>query len=148
MPPRATTPETNLAKLDTTALLNQSLLKVEASMESLVDDIQDIKISMVEIKNSISHSQDMTKETFKTVFHHIDEHRALIQELTHRGQNGCQPFNTFKDGIKEGLKDIKDELKIVKTEQHEMKVKVAMWSGGVAVLVNVIGFLANFIKGH
>lgn len=147
MPPRAT-PETSLVKLDPTALLNQSLMKVENSMDSLVDDIQDIKIAIVEIKNSIAHSQDMTKETFKTVFHHIDEHRSKIQGLMDRSQTGCQPFNTFKDGIKEGLKDIKDELKIVKAEQHEMKVKVAMWSGGVAVLVNVIGFLANFIKGH
>lgn len=150
MPPRAqqNQNEQKPTSIDTLALFNQSVMKLEATMENISDDMQDIKLAIVKIENSIAHSQDMTKESFKTVFHHIDEHRAKIQSLTERSATGCQPFNSFKDGVKEGIKEIKDELKEVKKEQQEMKTKVAMWSGGVAVLVNVIGFLANFIKGH
>lgn len=114
-------------------------------IESLNKKFDEVITSITELKVSINQSNannDRQMDAIKNISKEVDELR-----LTHQSK-GCMPLQNSVNVRDEQVKHVNIEIeKLVKSFEklykdiESMKIKIAIWSGGISVSVWFISFL-------
>lgn len=130
------------------SLIAMTLERLNAKFDDVIDTIGDMKVT---ISNSNSNNERFL-DSIKHVHERIDHTTKDIEILkSHHADIGCLPLKSatkLRDeqmkNMFSGLEHMTTTLSDIKKDVDGLKIKIALWSGGISVGVSMISV---FFKG-
>jgi len=130
------------------SLIAVTLQRLNAKFDEVIDTIGDMKVA---ISNTNSNNERFL-ESIKHVHERIDHTAKDIEILKHHHADiGCLPLKSatkLRDeqlkNMLSGLENMTTTLNDIKRDVDGLKIKIALWSGGISVGVSMISM---FLKG-
>lgn len=133
------------------SLIAMTLERLNAKFDEVIDTIGDMKVT---ISNTNSNNERFL-DSIKHVHERIDHASKDIETLkAQHAEIGCFPLKSatmLRDeqmkNLTAGIDSIADTLVGIKKDVDGLKIKIALWSGGISVGVSMISvFLKGFGK--
>ena len=130
------------------SLIAMTLERLNAKFDDVIDTIGDMKVT---ISNTNSNNERFL-DSIKHVHERIDHTAKDIEILkSHHADIGCLPLKSatrLRDeqmkNLTAGIDSIAETLIGIKKDVDGLKIKIALWSGGISVGVSMISV---FFKG-
>ena len=125
--------------------------RLNAKFDEVIDTIGEMKVT---ISNANSNNERFL-DSIKHVHERIDHTAKDIEILkSHHAEIGCFPLKSatrLRDeqmkNLTAGIDSIADTLVGIKKDVDGLKIKIALWSGGISVGVSMVSvFLKGFGK--
>ena len=133
------------------SLIAMTLERLNAKFDEVIDTIGEMKVS---ISQSNSNNERFL-DSIKHVHERIDHTTKDIEILKHHhAEIGCFPLKSatrLRDeqmkNLTAGIDSIAETIGSIKKDVDGLKIKIALWSGGISVGVSMISvFLKGFGK--
>lgn len=133
------------------SLIAMTLERLNAKFDEVIDTIGDMKVT---ISNANSNNERFL-DSIKHVHERIDHTAKDIEILkSHHAEIGCLPLKSatrLRDeqmkNLTTGIDSIAETIGSIKRDVDGLKIKIALWSGGISVGVSMISvFLKWFGK--
>lgn len=133
------------------SLIAMTLERLNAKFDDVIDTIGDMKVT---ISNANSNNERFL-DSIKHVHERIDHTAKDIEILkSHHADIGCLPLKSatkLRDeqmkNLTAGIDSIAETIGGIKKDVDGLKIKIALWSGGISVGVSMISvFLKGFGK--
>ena len=133
------------------SLIAMTLERLNAKFDEVIDTIGDMKVT---ISNANSNNERFL-DSIKHVHERIDHTTKDIEILkSHHADIGCLPLKSatkLRDeqmkNMLSGLEHMTTTLNDIKKDVDGLKIKIALWSGGISVGVSMVSvFLKGFGK--
>jgi len=133
------------------SLIAMTLERLNAKFDEVIDTIGDMKVA---ISNTNSNNERFL-DSIKHVHERIDHTAKDIEILkSHHAEIGCFPLKSatrLRDeqmkNLTSGIDSIAETIGSIKKDVDGLKIKIALWSGGISVGVSMISvFLKGFGK--
>lgn len=133
------------------SLIAMTLERLNEKFDNVIDIIGEMRVA-------ISHSNSNNErfiDSIKHVHERIDHTAKDIETLkTHHAEIGCFPLKSatrLRDeqmkNLSGGIDSISETLNGIKKDVDGLKIKIALWSGGISVGVSMVSvFLKGFGK--
>ena len=130
------------------SLIAVTLQRLNAKFDEVIDTIGDMKVA---ISNTNSNNERFL-DSIKHVHERIDHNAKDIEILkSHHADIGCLPLKSatrLRDeqmkNLTTGIDSIAETISSIKKDVDGLKIKIALWSGGISVGVSMISM---FLKG-
>ena len=127
------------------SLIAMTLERLNDKFDSVIETISEMKLAI----NSINANNDRFIDSIKHIHERIDNTAKDLETLKGQHMNfGCQPLQAavkLRDSqlgsVEKGLGTIDETIKEIKKDVDGLKYKIALYSGGISVLVTVAGML-------
>ena len=133
------------------SLIAMTLERLNAKFDDVIDTIGEMKVT---ISNANSNNERFL-DSIKHVHERIDHTSKDIEILkNHHADIGCLPLKSatkLRDeqmkNMLSGLEHMTTTLNDIKKDVDGLKIKIALWSGGISVGVSMVSvFLKGFGK--
>ena len=130
------------------SLIAMTLERLNEKFDNVIDTIGDMKVA---ISNTNSNNERFL-DSIKHVHERIDHTEKDIEILkSHHAEIGCFPLKSatrLRDeqmkNLTTGIDSIAETIGSIKKDVDGLKIKIALWSGGISVGVSMISV---FFKG-
>ena len=130
------------------SLIAMTLERLNAKFDEVIDTIGEMKVT---ISNANSNNERFL-DSIKHVHERIDHTSKDIEILkSHHAEIGCFPLKSatrLRDeqmkNLTVGIDSIAETIGSIKKDVDGLKIKIALWSGGISVGVSMISV---FFKG-
>ena len=130
------------------SLIAMTLERLNAKFDEVIDTIGEMKVS---ISQSNSNNERFL-DSIKHVHDRIDHTAKDIEILkSHHAEIGCFPLKSatrLRDeqmkNLTTGIDSISETIGSIKRDVDGLKIKIALWSGGISVGVSMVSV---FFKG-
>ena len=133
------------------SLITMTMERLNAKFDDVIDTIGEMKVT---ISNANSNNERFL-DSIKHVHERIDHTSKDIEILkNHHADIGCLPLKSatkLRDeqmkNMLSGLEHMTTTLNDIKKDVDGLKIKIALWSGGISVGVSMVSvFLKGFGK--
>ena len=133
------------------SLIAMTLERLNEKFDEVIDTIGDMKVA---ISNTNSNNERFL-DSIKHVHERIDHTTKDIEILkSHHADIGCLPLKSatrLRDeqmkNLTTGIDSIAETIGSIKKDVDSLKIKIALWSGGISVGVSMVSvFLKGFGK--
>ena len=133
------------------SLITMTMERLNAKFDEVIDTIGDMKVT---ISNANSNNERFL-DSIKHVHDRIDHTAKDIETLkAHHAEIGCFPLKSatrLRDeqmkNLTAGIDSIAETIGGIKKDVDGLKIKIALWSGGISVGVSMVSvFLKGFGK--
>ena len=130
------------------SLITMTMERLNAKFDEVIDTIGEMKVT---ISNANSNNERFL-DSIKHIHERIDHASKDIEILkSHHADIGCLPLKSatrLRDeqmkNMFSGLEHMTNTLNDIKKDVDGLKIKIALWSGGISVGVSMISV---FLKG-
>ena len=127
------------------SLIAMTLERLNAKFDEVIDTIGEMKVT---ISNANSNNERFL-DSIKHVHERIDHTTKDIEILkSHHADIGCLPLKSatrLRDeqmkNLTSGIDSIAETIGSIKKDVDGLKIKIALWSGGISVGVSMISVL-------
>ena len=127
------------------SLITMTMERLNAKFDEVIDTIGEMKVT---ISNANSNNERFL-DSIKHVHERIDHTTKDIETLkAQHAEIGCFPLKSatrLRDeqmkNLTAGIDSIADTLVGIKKDVDGLKIKIALWSGGISVCVWFVSFL-------
>ena len=136
---------------DNHSLISMTLERINAKFDEVIDTIGEMKVA---ISNTNSNNERFL-DSIKHVHERIDHTTKDIETLkAQHADIGCLPLKSatkLRDeqmkNLTAGIDSIAETIGGIKRDVDGLKIKIALWSGGISVGVSMVSvFLKGFGK--
>ena len=133
------------------SLIAMTMERLNAKFDEVIDTIGDMKVAI----SNTNVNNERFLDSIKHVHERIDHTTRDIETLkTHHAEIGCFPLKSatrLRDeqmkNLSVGIDSISETLNVIKKDVDGLKIKIALWSGGISVGVSMVSvFLKGFGK--
>lgn len=133
------------------SLITMTMERLNAKFDEVIDTIGDMKVAI----SNTNVNNERFLDSIKHVHERIDHTAKDIETLkTHHAEIGCFPLKSatrLRDeqmkNLSGGIDSISETLNGIKKDVDGLKIKIALWSGGISVGVSMVSvFLKGFGK--
>lgn len=133
------------------SLIAMTMERLNAKFDEVIDTIGDMKVAI----SNTNVNNERFLDSIKHVHERIDNTARDIETLkTHHAEIGCFPLKSatrLRDeqmkNLSVGIDSISETLNGIKKDVDGLKIKIALWSGGISVGVSMVSvFLKGFGK--
>lgn len=127
------------------SLIAMTMERLNAKFDEVIDTIGDMKVAI----SNTNVNNERFLDSIKHVHERIDHTTKDIETLkTHHAEIGCFPLKSatrLRDeqmkNLSGGIDSISETLNGIKKDVDGLKIKIALWSGGISVGVWFVSFL-------